>query len=141
MREWIALGMVFFASTSLAEDWVVVRRSPETGESSTPAGILVDITSIEILDTGIRRARVKVDFLSRRIAFESFGPKVLSFSIATDSYDCEKQLISEDLVEMHWVDGSVQTPGPPTNPTWRLVPVTARAAIPSFDFVCGWKPK
>jgi hypothetical protein len=140
MRGWIVLITVFLSSAALAEEWVVVRRSPETGEAA-PAGILVDVTSIEVIDGGIRRARVKVDFLSRRLAFESFGPTVLNFDITTVLYDCDKQLKHEESMEQHWIDGSVHILDWSKDPKWYPVPVTHRAAIPDFDFVCGWKPK
>jgi hypothetical protein len=48
-----------------------------------------------------------VDFLSRRINSEKFGPTVLSFVILVRSYDCEKQLSQEESVEWHKIDGSV----------------------------------
>jgi hypothetical protein len=79
-RKYLYIVLVLVASgLARAEDWVVLRKPPETGESAS-AGILVDSMSIEILETGIRRAKVKVDFLSRRLGFEKFYPKDLSFT-------------------------------------------------------------
>jgi hypothetical protein len=135
----VVLVLLVASSVARAEEWAVLRKPPETGESA-PAGILVDSTSIEILKSGIRRARVKVDFLSRRINSEKFGPTVLSFVILVRSYDCEKQLSQEESVEWHKIDGSVQAFEVSTNPKWYPAPEN-RAADPSFDFVCGWKPK
>jgi hypothetical protein len=91
----VVLVLLVASSVARAEEWAVLRKPPETGESA-PAGILVDSTSIEILKSGIRRARVKVDFLSRRINSEKFAPTVLSFVILVRSYDCEKQLSQEE---------------------------------------------
>lgn len=139
MRMFIALSLVVASNEARAEEWVVLRRPPETADSA-PAGISVDSTSIEILKTGIRRARVKIDFLSRRVAFEKFGPTVLSFTILVKSYDCEKQLTHEESLEMHRIDGSVQASDLSKEPKWYPAPEN-RAADPTFDFVCGWRPK
>jgi hypothetical protein len=139
MQGWIALTILLLSSAASAEEWVVVRRPPETGESA-PAGILVDIASIEILNTGLRRARVKVDFLSRRLAFETFGPTVLNFNITSKTYDCDKQMDHEESIEEHWINGSVKSELDLSKQKWYPVPLSHRAAIPDFDFVCGWKP-
>jgi hypothetical protein len=138
MQGWIALTILLLSSAASAEEWVVIRRPPETGESA-PAGILVDIASIEILNTGLRRARVKVDFLSRRLAFETFGPTVLNFNITRKTYDCDKQMDHEESIEEHWINGSVSVLDL-SKQKWYPVPLSHRAAIPDFDFVCGWKP-
>ena len=135
----IVLVLLVASSVARAEEWVVLRKPPEIGEPA-PAGISVDPTSIEILKSGIRRARVKVDFLSRRLGFERYDPKVLSFTIWTNSYDCDKKMSREDSMETHWVDGSVKTLDLSKNPKWYPAPEN-RAADLSFDFVCGWEPK
>jgi hypothetical protein len=135
----IVLVLLVASSVARAAEWVVLRKPPEIGKSA-PAGISVDSTSIEILESGIRRARVKVDLLSRRLGFERFDPKVLGFTIRTNSYDCDKKMSREDSMETHWVDGSAQTLDLSKNPKWYPAPEN-RAADPSFDFVCGWKPK
>jgi hypothetical protein len=139
MQGWIALTILLLSSAASAEEWVVVRRPPESGESA-PAGILVDIASIEILNTGLSRARVKVDFLSRRLAFETFGPRVLNFNIVAKTYDCDKQIDHEESIEEHWIDGSVSVLDL-SKQAWYSVPLSHRKAIPDFDFVCEWKQK
>ena len=123
-------------SAAGAEDWIVLRQPPQTRQS--PAGIFVDSTSIEILPSGIRRAKIKIDFLSRRVNAEKFGPTVLSFDILVKSYDCEKQLTNEESVELHRVDGSVQIFDPSKGTKWYPAPEN-RAADPTFDFVCSWR--
>jgi hypothetical protein len=140
VKVWFVVLVLLVASgVAQAEDWVVLRKPAEIGESA-PAGILVDSTSIEILETGIRRARVKIDFLSRRLGFEQFSPNTLSFTIWTTSYDCDRQMSREISMETHLVDGSVSTLGLSKNPRWYPAPEN-RAVDPSFDFVCGWRPK
>jgi hypothetical protein len=136
MRTWVALTLVLLSGPVLAEDWVILRKPPETG--TAPAGIFVDATSIEILDTGIRRARVKIDFLSRRVDFEKFGPNAVSFMIVVKSYNCEKQLTHEESMESHQIDGSVQASDSSKDPKWYPAPQN-RAADPTINFVCGWK--
>jgi hypothetical protein len=139
VQSWkMTLVLLLASSAARAEEWVVLRKPPETGES--PAGILVDSASIEILASGIRRATVKVDFLSRRVRSEEFGPTVLSFTIWVVSYDGEKQTLHDDSVDLHRIDGSVQGFDYSREAKWRHVPEN-RAVDVTFDFVCGWKPK
>jgi hypothetical protein len=134
----IVLVLLVASSVVRAEDWVVLRKPAEIGESA-PAGISVDSTSIEILGSGIRRAKVKVDFLSRRLGFEQFEGNPLSFTIWTVSYDCDKKVHQDVSMETHWFDGSVRTLDLSSS-RWYPNPQNP-AADPSFDFVCGWKPK
>lgn len=70
MRGLTALALLLLSTVAGAEEWVVVR---DPGQTGTPV-ILVDSTSIEILDNGIRRARHKTNFLGRRFEVEKFGP-------------------------------------------------------------------
>jgi hypothetical protein len=130
----IFLVLPFASGVARAEDWVILRKPPETGESA-PAGISVDSTTIEILASGIRRARVKVDFLSRRLGFEKFEGNPLSFTIWTVSYDCDKNVHQDVSMETHWLDGSVKTLDL-SNSRWYPKPDNP-AVDPSFDFVCG----
>jgi hypothetical protein len=139
MRELIGLTLVLLSTAASAEEWVVLRRTPDPGESA-PAGILVDSTSIEILDTGIRRARHKSDFLGRRLELEKFGVGVLAFTITVTSYDCKNQMTHDESVEFHNVDGTFHSLDQSNNPKWYPAPEN-RAADPTIDFVCGWKPK
>lgn len=139
MRELIGLTLVLLSTAASAEDWVVLRRTPDPGESA-PAGILVDSTSIEILDTGIRRARHKTDFLGRRLELEKFGAGVLAFTITVTSYDCKKQMTHDESVEFHNADGTFHSLDQSENPKWYPAPDNG-AADPTIDFVCGWKLK
>jgi hypothetical protein len=109
---------------------VVLRKPTEIGESA-PAGISVDSTSIEILESGLRRAKVKVDFLSRRLGLEKFDVKALSFTIWSVSYDCAGLTRHDDLMENHWTDGSVQTLDLSKNPNWYPAPAN-KAADPLY---------
>jgi hypothetical protein len=137
MREMIALSLLLVSTAATAETWVTLRSPPESGAS--PAGILVDSTSIEILGSAIRRAKVKIDFLSRRGLHEVSGPNAVNFSIHVKLYDCEKQMTREDSMESHLMDGSVHTLDLTSNPKWYPAPAN-RLADPTIDFVCGWKP-
>ncbi len=139
MRELIALTLVLISTAASAEEWVVVRKPSDPGQAGLPS-ILVDSTSIEILGTGIRRARVKTDFLGQRVNVEQFGPRTVSFIVWVNSYDCERQMTHEDSMESHLIDGSVLAHDFPKNTRWYPAPEN-RAADPTIDFVCGWKPK
>jgi hypothetical protein len=138
MRQLIALTLALMTTAISAEEWVVLRPPPDTGAS--PAGVLIDSTSIQILGKGIRRAKVKIDFLSHRKNHEDVGPNAVNFMISVKSYDCEKQLTHEDSMESHQVDGSVRRLDLSKNSTWYPTPAN-RLADPTIDFVCGWKPK
>jgi hypothetical protein len=131
----IALSLVLVSTAAIAETWVVLRPPPETGASS--AGILVDATSIEALGDGIRRAKVKVDFLSRRGLHETFGPNAVNFSSRVKSHDCDEQMTHKISMEAHLIDGSVHTLDSTSMPAWYPPPAN-RLADPTIDFVCGW---
>jgi hypothetical protein len=139
MRELIGLTLVLLTTAASAQEWVVLRRTPDPRESA-PAGILVDSTSIEILDTGIRRARHKRDFVGRRLELEKFGAGVLAFTITVTSYDCKNQMTHDESVEFHNADGTFHSLDQSKKPKWFPAPEN-RAADPTIDFVCGWKPK
>ena len=154
MRPWIVLGLLFITTEVEAEDWISLRKPPDTGQE--PAGILIDLESIKLLDAGIRQARVKVDFLSHRIDV-SPGPSSINFTIWTNEYDCENKKSFEETMEMHLFSGEVQrvdvskgsttvqltsASGDVTTQTRgpRWFPAANRAADPAFYYVCEWKP-
>jgi hypothetical protein len=138
MRGLMLLTFALIATAAEAEEWVVLRPPPESG--TLPPGILVDSSSIEILDTGIRRARTKIDFLSRRLDTEKFGPTAVSYMIYVKAYDCPKQMISEESFESYQIDGSVRSMDMSKSPKWYPTPEN-RAADLTVDFVCGWRPE
>lgn len=134
-------SFVFVAASHIglghAESWVVLRSPPETAQS--PAGISVDSESIEILKSGIRRAKIEVDFLSRRLATEQFEGNPLSFTIWTMLYDFEKKQEHEDAMENHWLIGSVTILDLSGN-RWYPYRENPRAD-PGYGFVCDWHSK
>jgi hypothetical protein len=138
VRALMALTLLLISNAVSAEAWVTLRRPPEPGES-VPAGILVDTASIEILATGIRLARIKLDS-GRRRDMDKSAPNIISFMIFVNSYDCEKQMTHHESLEAHHTDGSVHHIDVSKNPTWYPAP-SNRAADLTVDFVCGWKPK
>lgn len=137
MRELIALTLVLLTTVANAEEWVVLRKPSDPGQAGTPA-ILVDSTSIKILDNGIRSARGKFDFLADGHKFEASDPSVLTMMIWVKSYDCKKQMTHEESMEFHNSDGSVHTIDVSNYPKWYPAPQN-RLADPTIDFVCGWK--
>jgi hypothetical protein len=136
MRRLMAITLLLSSVVSAGE-WIVLRKLP-TPEESLP-GILIDSTSIKILDSGIRQATHKTDFLGRRLEREKFAPNTVSFIVFVTSYDCEKQTTHPESMDSHQVDGSVQVMDLSKNPKWYPAPEN-RAADPTIDFVCGWKP-
>lgn len=137
MRGLMALALLLISNAVSAEEWVTLRKPPEPGESA-PAGILVDTASIEIVATGIRRARVKSDFLGHRTDLSTTLPNIVSFMILVRSYDCEKQITRDESMEVHHTDGSVHSADLSKNPKWYPAPPN-RAVDPTIDFVCEWK--
>jgi hypothetical protein len=141
MRVPIALTLLLLCTCTAAnaEDWIAGRKPSDPGQVGTPV-ILVDATSIVVLDNGTRRARYKTDFLGRRLQREKIGPNTVSFTIFVTSYDCGKQMTHPESLESHQVDGSIRAVDLSKNPKWWAAPQN-RAADPTIDFVCGWKPK
>jgi hypothetical protein len=139
MREAFALTLVLLSTIATADEWVVLRRQPDPGESG-PAGILVDSTSIEVLDTGIRRARHKSDFLGHRLELEKFAAGILAFAITVTSYDCKNQMTRDESVEFHNADGAFRSLDLSKNTKWYPAPEN-RTADPTIEFVCAWKLK
>jgi hypothetical protein len=80
---------------------MMVRRSPETGESA-PAGIVVEIASIEILNKSATSSEDQSRLLKSPLAFETFGPKVSNFDIVAKTYDCLNQIEHGESIEEHW---------------------------------------
>jgi hypothetical protein len=139
VRVLMALTLMLLSTAANAEDWIVVRKPSDPGQAGTPV-ILVDASSIVVLDNGIRRARHKTDFLGRRLQVEKFAPNTVSFTIFVTSYDCEKQITHPESLESHQVDGSIRAIDLSKDPKWWPAPEN-RAADPTIDFVCGWKPR
>jgi hypothetical protein len=138
MRELIALTLGLLSAAASAEEWVVVRKPSDPGQAGLPS-ILVDSASVVILDSGLRRARTKIDFLADGRQHESSGPTVLITIISVVSYDCGKRMKHEESLEFHNGDGSLHTLDMSNNPKWYPAPEN-KWADPTTDFVCGWKP-
>ena len=136
MRRLIALTIMFLSTSAIAEDWVAVRKPTDPGQLGTPA-ILVDTTSIEILDSGLRTARSKFDW-SVAHKFETPSSNDVMMMILVKSYDCDKQLTRTDSIEFYSSAGSHHSA--PQNPNWYPAPAN-KFADPTIDFVCGWRPK
>jgi hypothetical protein len=137
MRELIAITLLLISNAAGAEEWVVVRKPSDPGQAGLPS-ILVDSTSIAILDDGIRRATVKIDFLANGRQHDPSGPTMLASIIVVKSYDCVKRMMHEESTEFHNIDGSVHTIDTSHDPKWYPAP-EIKAADPTLDFVCGWK--
>jgi hypothetical protein len=138
MRGLIALTLVLLSVAAGAQEWVVVRKPSDPGQAGLPS-ILVDLTSIAILDDGIRRATSKIDFLADGRQHDPSGPTIISFIIVVKSYDCVKRMRHEESTETHNSDGFVHAIDLSHFPKWYPAPEIS-AADPTFDFVCGWKP-
>jgi hypothetical protein len=135
MRRLMALTLLLLSGIASADDWIVLRKLP--GPEDSLPGILIDSTSIEILDSGIRRARHKTDFIGGRLELEKLPPNAVSFTIFVTSYDCENQMTHPESMESHQVDGSVHHLDLSKNSKWYPAPKN-RAADPTIDFVCAW---
>ena len=136
MRGFIALALLL-SSAAGAEEWVIVRKPTDPGQAGAPS-ILVDSASIVVLNNGIRRASVKIDFLADGRQHDPSGPTYVAFMIVVKSYDCGKRMPHEESTEFHYSDGSVHTIDSSNRPKWYPAP-EIKAADPTLDFVCGWK--
>jgi hypothetical protein len=137
MRGLIALALVLVSTAAGAEEWVIVRKPTDPGQAGLPS-ILVDSASIVVLNNGIRRASVKIDFLADGRQHDASGLASLAFTIVVKSYDCGKRMLHEESTEFHNSDGSVHTIDSSNSPKWYPAP-EIKAADPTLDFVCGWK--
>ena len=138
MRGLIALTLVLLSTAAAAQEWVIVRKPTDPGQAGLPS-ILVDTASIVVLNSGIRRASVKIDFLADGRQHDLSGPTFLAFLIVVKSYDCGKRLLHDDSTELHNSDGSFHTIDSSNWPKWYPAPAV-KAADPTLDFVCERKP-
>lgn len=139
MRFLMALALVLLSTAADAEEWVAVRKPSDPGQAGLPS-ILVDSASIVVANSGIRRARVKIDWLADGTQRDLSGPAFLAFMIVTKTYDCSKRMLHEDSTEFHFSDGSFHTDDSSNDPKWYPAP-EVKAADPTLDFVCAWKPR
>jgi hypothetical protein len=139
MQQLIALTLVLLSAAAVAEEWVAVRTPSDPGQAGLPS-ILVDTSSIEILDAGIRRARVRVDFLTNARIWQSPAPKAITTITWLSSYDCPKRMRRNDSMESHMFDGSVLVRDAQSGGKWEPVPED-RWTDPTIDFICRWQGK
>lgn len=87
-----------------------------------------------------RGATTKSDFVTDERQHDLSGPKFPAFIIVVKSYDCGKRLLHEESTEIHNSDGSTLPVHTSNDPTWLPAP-QVKAADPTFDFVCEWRPR
>jgi hypothetical protein len=106
-RSLPAIALTLFAGIAGAEKWVAVRE-PSPPEKPLLPAIYVDVDSITILPSGLRRARSKVDWFEKRKARgEVFDPRTLIFTVWINTYDCATKFSRENVAESHMGDGDV----------------------------------
>jgi hypothetical protein len=130
------IGALLYSAIAGAQEWVALRppAAPGTGK---PPQILIDVASIEILASGLRRATSKTNFLGDEDPGQ-FAPQTLRFAIWVITYDCAKQLTHSESSEIHMVGGKVLSGNRPSS---KWYPVPSPAADPAFGYVCEWKGK
>ena len=138
MRLLIALALALLSIAADVEVLVAVRRPADPGQAGLPS-IFVDSASIVVLKKGIRRASVKIDWLADGRQRDLSGPTFLAIMTMVKTYDCARRMLYENSTELHFSDGSSRTFVSSTNPAWRPAP-EIKAADPTLDFVCEWKP-
>jgi hypothetical protein len=106
------------------EQWFMVQA---------PVSISVDTASIEILPSGIRRARVKLD-MSHAPSARNEPTKRLMFDIAVIAFDCKKQTSRMESGESHLADGTVAVrEGSRSEDIWLRTDTEVALA-----YVCAW---
>ena len=91
------LCLVARAASAAPEQWFMVQA---------PVSISVDTASIEILSSGLRRARVKLD-MSLAPPAPSERAKRLMFDISLMVFDCKKHASQMESGENHLADGTI----------------------------------
>jgi hypothetical protein len=129
-------GALLYSAMASAQEWVALRppAAPGTGK---PPQILIDVASIEILASGLRRATSKTNFLGDEDPGQ-FTPQTLRFAVWVITYDCAKQLTRPESSEIHMVDGKVRSDSRPSSKWYSAL---SPAADPAFEYVCEWKGK
>jgi|ERR1700677_313306 hypothetical protein len=116
------LGLM--AGTASADQWFMVQA---------PVSVSVDAASIEILPSGLRRARVKLD-MSLVPPARSEPSKRLLFDISVMVFDCRKRASRMESGEDHLADGTV-TKWERSNPDDIWLRTDTDAAL---AYVCAW---
>lgn len=135
MKNPLLLMMIFLSNAAHGDEWIALRPQPKTSPDAPQ--IFIDPTSIEILASGVRRAKSKTDFaLAARAPLDNYPPGAVSFMIFINSYDCEKGLVHPESHEAHLLDGTVLPSDDSQFPKWYP---RNDAADPAFAFVCDWQ--
>jgi hypothetical protein len=115
------------AGAAAAEHWENIP-SPD-GEPRES----VDSMNIDVLPSGIRRAKVKEDCQSARRGCESI--------VRVELFDCDNRSFTIESAERRQSDGTVISEGrPPSMPPNAPTPWFQQDPNPILDYVCVWKP-
>jgi hypothetical protein len=136
MRIFVTLTLVLATGVLKAEDWVITPDPTSLGPSGGAPIVFLDTQSIEVLDSGLRRARIKTDFTSLPRGAEESTQKSLNILVTVQLYDCMKHSTQMESSEAHLADGTVKYTQAKNTGVWLQADVD-----PVRDFVCAWKPK
>jgi hypothetical protein len=112
------------AAGAAPEQWFVVQA---------PVSVSVDTASIEMLSSGLRRARVKLD-MSLVPPARIDRAKRLMFDISVMVFDCKKHTSQMESGENHLADGTI-TKWERSDPQNIWLPTDTDAAL---MYVCAW---
>jgi hypothetical protein len=120
---------------AFAEEWVTVPdpRILDFGNPISAAVTSVDAKSIEVLDSGKRRAKVKLDFSSYLQNAKESSPRSLKAWILVELYDCKDRSMQIETTEAHLADGTVKYANAINTNAW-----LHSEHDPVGDFVCSW---
>jgi hypothetical protein len=135
MRHLKLLALFAMSSAAHAEEWVAIPDSQSQEPSSSPKAS-VDTQSIEVLDAGLRRATVKLDFSLRPRDPADTPASTLKLWILVTLYDCAKHASRVESSQSILGDGTVKSAKATNTETWLQTEID-----PGRDFVCAWKPK
>ena len=112
------------AGAASAERWVAITLFKS-----------VDATSIQVLPSGLRRAKVKEDCAHT-------GWKRCESMIRVELFDCQGRAFTIESVEVRQTDGTTKREGrPPSMPSATPPPWFRADGDPTFDYVCAWKSR
>jgi hypothetical protein len=137
MRTYFFVMLFLATGVGRAEEWVTVPDpDPQPHWPGSAPIVSVDVQSIELLDAGIRRARVKIDFSSLPQEPKVPISKSLALAVSVTLNNFRARTTRDEAFEAHLADGTVTYTKSKNPEVWLQA-----ARDPARDFVCAWKPK
>ena len=134
MQKTIMMALLLACGAAQAADWVTLGKSADGQKEA-----FVDVSSIRV-NGNIRRAWNKLVMA----AHTQKGPapntnKWVSYIESQDFLDCMADSSSNELIYVHYEDGTTDPPAKVGVAPWQPVPPGSMLED-EMKFVCAWKP-